>query len=1129
MEPLVGSYDHSLPQYPYPYQNASSLYGQGQTNTMPIVPRTNANTHSFRSNAQGVKIPSSGNEVNGAPYALYGAQIQYSAFQSPAFPPTPFAHGQPSYEARPFSQPSTNSNLPSNSSTAFSNLNVAAEVQSTNIGLSDTVPPALSELEDGELDDGEVEKPASHSAVSTTTSSGLSQHKWHENEDFADRESGHRVTNAPKQPLPGLIQGIPCCSTLLTCLSSVLISFGPDSLATSYSQGSIATQPQPHSIRNGFIDNSDSPLVSRTAENKSTQHQLLTNNPAQKIEEASLQSSDQKMEEAKQALRDLHSQGFDFNQIVSAGLKPGVLRKLYTIIGVPVTASLSLQQQKVVEPEVVASDVPTESAPSAATVSIHHQHSTSPQRNSNGEVVGNDTSPHLVTEEGKINSKPNVAAAKSEGKSVQSQASLAKSSKSSTLNPLGKASGVKAGETKILDRKEYIARMLAAKASKPASSATTPVSPKTSTITDPGASAQVRSSDAATAIIHATMQQAPNESVDTAPETQKEDSDVEAKRKAQTDLARQKIEALKLRESIQQQARSATSSDAMRHSQQPPAKGIPNIPAESSIPTPRPLPSRQSSYFSPASQKPPFSIPGLFMTSDAPEPVNPSQPVANEALAVSPQRVTYATFDSSQQDLRPHAAVSAQSPKISTTSRIPENSFDRNSDLPATIAKTTSASRKRQKASDFIDSPSTRVKRPLGQQEDTSVIIDISDDEVSNQTSGDESSDMDTASHRDSLSRKSQVIASGNGKEKSVKNLPPLTDFPPRKKPVVMTPLAAQASGQTGDLKGLKSKEMEIEVINRKIAELEQRIAIKAKQTTSRTHSPGTSSRVTISPSPGETSHQINGAPNVPLSVLNSRNSDVARVGIQESFIALARGNDSAAAEQLNAEQQLEEVELAKAEAERSLAAELSRVSAADQSLTREENLQTPQAEEHSSVREREQQFKDEEQKRFQGEEQRRLEESQSQQAREEETKKFRQQEVDRDLQEQEQRRAQKARQERLQKQERQRTLEDQRQARKSEIESGLPLLDAEVEKTRERLVSLRQEIAGLETGLQKGLEGRQSLIEELNNLSRSREALPGPMDLDSCDMDDKPKQSTSIEETPGKCAYLSRPSMCSK
>ncbi len=897
------------------------------------------------------------------------------------------------------------------------------------------------------------------------------------------------------------------------------MSSGPGSLAAPNSQGSSASQSQSRSMRNGFIDKSDDSLVSRTAENTPTQHQLSMNTPAQRSAEAGLQSSDQRMEEAKQALRDLHSRGFNFNQIVNAGLDPVVLRKLYTNLGWPVKASSNLLQQKTAEPQVIVNDVPTESIPSAAPVGIHGQHPKSPQRNSNGDVLGTDTSPHLVTKEGKINGQPDVAAPKTEGKPVQSQASLAKSSKSSTLNPLGKASGIKAGETKILDRKEYIARMLAAKAGKPAATATTLMSPKTS-ITDSGASAQVQSSGAAAAIFPATMQQAPSELVDTAPGTQKEDSDVEAKRKAQTDLARQKIEALKLRESIQHQAQPATSSDAIRHSQQTPAKGVPNIPAESSIPISRPLPSRQSSYFSPASQKPPFSIPGLFMTSDAPEPVNPSQPLANEAFAVSPQRVANATFSLSQQDLRPHAAVSAQSPTIDTTSRMPEKSFDQNSDLPATIAKTTSSGRKRQKASDFIDPPSTRVKRPLGQQEDTSVIIDISDDEVSNQTSGDESLDMDNAGQRDSLSRKSQVLIPGNGKEKAIKILPPLTDFPPRKKPAAITPPAAQTYGQSGDLKGLKSKEMEIEVMNRKIAELEQRIATKAKQTTSRTHSPGNSSRLTISPSPGEASHQINGAPSVPLSVSDSCKGDVAGVENQ-SFIALAEGDHSAAAEQLNAEQQLEEVELAKAEAERSLAAEISQASAADQSLAREERVQTPQAEEHSNLWEREQLLKDEEQTRFQVEEQRRLEEIQSQQARDEETKKFRQEEADLHLQEQEQRRAQEARQELLQAQERQRSLDDQRQARKSEIESGLPLLDVEVEKTRKRLESLRQEMAGLETELEKGLQGRRSLIEELNNLLRSREALPGPMDLDSCDVGDIPKHSTSIEETPGKCAYL--------
>lgn len=210
MDPPVGSYDHGLPQYPYPYQaqNASSLYGQGQRNGLPIIPHTNANTHSFRSNAQGVTTPSSGSEVSGVPYANYGGQIQYSMLRSPAFPPTQFAHGAPSYEARPFSQPSSNSNLPSNSSTVLSNLHVAAETQGTNTGGSDTVPPARSELEDGELDDGEVEKETGHSRASTTTSSGTPQHNRHEKEDSADRESGHGFTNTPMKPLPGLIQGI---------------------------------------------------------------------------------------------------------------------------------------------------------------------------------------------------------------------------------------------------------------------------------------------------------------------------------------------------------------------------------------------------------------------------------------------------------------------------------------------------------------------------------------------------------------------------------------------------------------------------------------------------------------------------------------------------------------------------------------------------------------------------------------------------------------------------------------------------------------------------------------------------------------------------------------------------------
>ncbi len=904
----------------------------------------------------------------------------------------------------------------------------------------------------------------------------------------------------------------------MTCPSSDVNCFALGSLTTPKSQNSTVSQSQRYPMMNGFIDNSQDPQFLQTAKGTSVQHLLSTDTTAQESEEASQRFADQKIEEAKQALRDLRSRGFDFNQIVNAGLNPDILRKLYTKIEVPLTDSSDLLQSKTVGPGFV--DVPIESAPGVASEGIHVKHFKRPQKDSSVDALDNEVSPRLATEEVRINSQPTIATAKNEGKSVPGQASSAKSAKylkSSTVNPLDKVSGVKAGEKKIVDRKEYIARMLAAKAGKPAVSATIPVSSETITLIDSGESAQVGSSAIAAATIPAIVQQAPIELVNIAPGTQKEDPDAEAKRKAQTDLARQKIEALRHRGNFQH-ARPATSNDT-KNIQQNAANGVPNIPSESSVPAPRPLPSRQSSYFSPASQKPPFSIPGLFMTSDALYAADSSQPLANEGSAVSTQSVSHATFVSVQEGLRSHAIIPAQSPTVEQTSALPEGSLVQKSALPASISIKNSSNRKRQKASDFIDSPSTRVKRPLGQQEDTSVIIDISDDEVSNDTSGDESLKTENvASRQDSIPIKSQIIASGNGKERPIKSLPPLADFPQRKKSVMMTPPAAQASGQSGDLKGLKSKEMEIEAINRKIAELEQRIAIKTRQTTSRNHSPGTSGRVTISPPPGEASQHS--PQNMRLSVSNLRNDDVLHFENRETVPAITEINKTAAAEGLNAEQQLEKVERAKTEAERPLAAEGSLTSVADQLLTQDEKMHTPQAEEESILQAEEQRSKDEEQKLIRDEEERRHEETQRQEARREETKSIQQQEADRNRQQQEHRVVQGALPQRLQEQERNKFLDNQRQARKSEIESGLPLLDAEVERTRTRLECLRQEIAGLEAQLQKGIQGRQGLIEELNILSRSREALPGPTDFDSSDVSDVSKQSTGAEEIPGKCPY---------
>ena len=894
------------------------------------------------------------------------------------------------------------------------------------------------------------------------------------------------------------------------------MAFASVSLATPDSRHSSASHLQRRSVPDRSTYNSGDPHFSRRTENTSAEHQLSKIITAQSSMGIDQQIVDKKMEEAEQALRDLHSQGYDFNQIVKAGLHPGVLRKLYSKIEAPVRAPLNVVQRKIVKPG--SMHVATESAPGVAS-----RLTASPQKDTNGDVFDIDTFPHVSTEEVKINGRPTIVPAKHEGKSMQNQASLVTSSKSCGVNPVDKASSIKASETKILDRKDYIARMLAAKTGKSAASASVPVSSKPSTNKVSGVSAQLRSSVNSVAITPGMIQQAPREVLDTTSEIRKDNSDAEAKRKAQTDLARQKIEALKLRDAFPQQAQSGASNDLVSQS---PAKGVPDIPTEGPAPTRQPLPSRQSSYFSPASQKPSFSIPGLFMTSAALQPANTSQPPVNEGFAVSSQKVHYATSGSAQEGPHSHATVPAQSLTGEKTSSVPEIALGTNSPPPAIIPTTEPSNRKRQKASDFIDSPASRVKRPLGQQEDTSVIIDISDDEFSHNNSEDEFSGTEhIADRRGSLTSRSRVTALGNGKENSIKSLPPLIDFPQSKKPVMITPpTAIHTYGQGGDLKGLKSKEMEIEAINRKIAELEQRIAIKAKQTISRNHSPGTnsgtSSHVTVSPPPGEASKHMNGALNMPLSVSGSQNGKHTHVEYREPFTALTKTNKAATAEQSKVEQQLDEVERAKVRFERSSSAEISLASAADHLPLHEEELQIMRNKERSQVREGEQRFKEEEQ---------RLKEIQSQQPCGEEAQTFQQQEAGPFLQEQEQRLAQEPRHESLQEQGPKRSLEDLRQARKFEIESGLPLLDAEVEKTRRRLDSLRQEIADLESQLQKGIEGRQDLIKELNDLSRARETLSKPVDLDSCDVSNVRKPSNSNEEIPGKCPCRIWPLMCSK
>lgn len=63
---------------------------------------------------------------------------------------------------------------------------------------------------------------------------------------------------------------------------------------------------------------------------------------------------------------------------------------------------------------------------------------------------------------------------------------------------------------------------------------------------------------------------------------------------------------------------------------------------------------------------------------------------------------------------------------------------------------------------------------------------------------------------------------------------------------------------------------------------------------------------------------------------------------------------------------------------------------------------------------------------------------------------------------------------------------------RKKEIEDGLPILDAEVKRIEEKLAQARQEARELEAALLKGIEGRKSLVVELEGLDVDMEEADG-------------------------------------
>ncbi|KAI9772733.1 MAG: hypothetical protein M1840_000328 [Geoglossum simile] len=350
-----------------------------------------------------------------------------------------------------------------------------------------------------------------------------------------------------------------------------------------------------------------------------------------------------------------------------------------------------------------------------------------------------------------------------------------------------------------------------------------------------------------------------------------------------------------------------------------------------------------------------------------------------------------------QQAPTPTAAIGASVPftgipgLFMTSSSAPSNDASSNSNQDPTPPPQPQAHginrRKRPVAADFEDTPmstTSSFKRPFGRSRvDRPLVIEVSDDETAD---GDDDSDMDLDDGDGPDSDRPQKPMQSSQARGSIRDFPPLPDFPNKRRPgmwgsapvsTMNTPPLSKDSpfsypngrGKSSAKEDLKKKIEQIELVRKKIAELEQK---KAKPGPSRGQTPGSS--------PGRSVHAV-------------KKDEIQKLSDKKDVIAAAA---AAAAEEID-----RLIEDANRQANVNKLAE-----------AQEADLMKAQQEMKAKAE-----------------------------------------------------------------------FEHQKQLRLAEIESGIPLIDAEVEKSRSKLEELRAETAKWEAAVRQGLEGKKKLMEELERL----------------------------------------------
>lgn len=394
---------------------------------------------------------------------------------------------------------------------------------------------------------------------------------------------------------------------------------------------------------------------------------------------------------------------------------------------------------------------------------------------------------------------------------------------------------------KPVDRKDYVARLLAAKAGKGATAVNAtkpsadPVSPNVGRVTvlDTNSQAsQVIDTDAVRKSGNNESKEIHGSSEVPASTAPQKVAAAEAKKRAQTELARRKIEELRqqseTRKKISSAANEVTTSTPTK--QPSPPRQTTQAPSVTVTPIVAASPfvqnTRQYSYF--PLQNATFALPGLFMSSQQRGPDQtsdsaPAAPISERSEQTSePQPVApgLANTDAGLEQAVPRvgaSTLSAQEDKVIANAPIAE----------ATTSKADRSFRKRPTAVDFIDPVPAKSRRLNALGPDNSVVFDITDDEADEsvrdasemQLDGDHSG---TPTHTRDL----QISHPGNNEPADFRQQPTLSDPYAKLDPSRSTPTSLQISQTPTKHKesgGLRSNEEEIARMKRRIAEMEER------------------------------------------------------------------------------------------------------------------------------------------------------------------------------------------------------------------------------------------------------------------------------------------------------------------